>query len=477
MKRFDADQTLYESVADRISGMIADGSFRPGDRLPSLRKIHLQLGVSISTALHAYTLLENRGRIEARPQSGYFVRVPGLELPPEPAESRPERSHSRVSVSGLHRELIEAARRKDIVQFGSAIPDPEILPHSALNRMLGRAARTLGGESNMYDFPPGCEKLRRAIAKRSLEFRCNLRADGIITTCGAMEAVQLAIRAVTRPGDIVAVESPTYFGILEIIESLDLRAVEIPTCPKTGMSLSKLEDALKRHPIRAVVAVTNFSNPLGVLMPDEEKKELVKLVTRYDVPLIEDDVYGDLSFDNTRPSVAKSYDKKDLVLLCSSFSKTLAPGYRVGWIAPGRYYDRVLELKLMSTVATPTLPQLAVAEFLTHGGFERHLRTMRKTFASQVLQTARAVKTFFPPETKVTRPQGGFVLWLELPEKVDSLKLFDRALNAGITISPGPLFTPKKEFLNCIRLNCGLRWSDRVDRALHKLGQLVYAMM
>jgi DNA-binding transcriptional MocR family regulator len=278
---------------------------------------------------------------------------------------------------------------------------------------------------------------------------------------------------VTKPGDIVAVESPTYFGVLQAIEERGLKALEIPMHPRTGMDLEALERALKSRPIAACLAVPNFNNPLGSLMPDEHKRRLVEILARRDVPLIDDDINGYLAHDGTRPRVAQSYDKDGRVLLCGSFSKTLAPGYRVGWVAPGRYFERVKALKITSTLATATLPQLAVAEFIANGGYDHHLRSLRHHFADQTRRMTEAVAEYFPAGIKVTRPSGGFVLWIELPRKVSALELHERALAGKISIAPGPMFSAKQIFPNFIRLNCGHAWSEQSERAAATLGGLV----
>ena len=326
-----------------------------------------------------------------------------------------------------------------------------------------------------YSFPPGHYELRRQVARHSMDWGGNLRPEEIVVTCGATEALHLCLRAVTQPGDLVAIESPMYFGTLLLLEHLKLRALEIPSDPRTGLSLDRLAAALKQHRVRACVASPNFSNPLGSLMPDEGKRELVRMLARRGIPLIEDDIYGDLHFGGTRPKAAKAFDTEGLVLLCSSFSKLLAPGYRIGWTAAGRFQAKVEMLKLTTTMSTPAFLQAAVAGFLETGGYDRHLRKMRAAFALQTEQMAAAVGEHFPPGTKVTRPAGGFVLWVQLPRGSDALRLHERALAEGISITPGPLFSARQGYRNYIRLSCGHPWSPRLAQALATLGRLARA--
>lgn len=463
---------LYERVVDKIAKLVHQGTLRPGERIPSVRRLSSQLGVSISTVLQAYLVLENRGLIEARPQSGYYVRFRFRELPPEPTTSDPYPSATLVGVNELVSKVFQAARNPDIVPLGAATPSPDLLPTKQLSRIMASVARRWVALGVAYDFPPGNEALRRQIARRSLDWGCSLSMDEMVTTNGAMEALNLCLRAVAKPGDTIAIESPTFYGVLQVIESLGMKALQIPTHPREGMNLDALAVAMKQNRVKACLVVANFNNPLGSCMPEENKRQLVEMLTRREIPLIEDDVYGDLYFGTSRPKVAKAFDKVGLVLLCSSFTKSLAPGYRVGWTVPGRFKAQVECLKFTNTVANATLPQMAVAEFLQNGGYDHHLRKIRKAFATQVQVMTLAISQYFPEGTKVTRPAGGFVLWVELPKSVNALELHRQALEEKISIAPGPIFSAKQKFHNFIRLNCGQPWSDRIERALITLGRL-----
>ena len=466
----DQDAYLYEQAADRIATLIDRGTLRPGERVPSVRKLSAQLRISISTVLQAYFLLEDRGFIEARPQSGFYVKLRPRDLPPEPKPSNPSLSATEVGVAELLAKVFEAARNPDFIPLATAIPGPDLLPTKPLNRLMAWVARHRGEQGVNYDFPPGNEALRRQVARRSLDWGCSLSPDDIVTTCGTMEALNLCLRAVAKPGDTIAIESPTFYGILQA--SLGMRALEIPTHPRDGIDLNALEQAIKKNKVKACLLIPNFNNPLGCCMPDNNKKQLVEMLGRREIPLIEDDIYGDIYFGAARPKTAKAFDKEGLVLLCSSFSKTIAPGYRVGWTAPGRFKAQVEHLKSMNTIATATLPQMAVARFLESGGYDRHLRKLRKALATQVQRVTLAVRQYFPEGTRITRPTGGFVLWVELPKSVDSLELYRKALEKKISIAPGPIFSAKQKYQNFIRLSCGQAWSDSLEQALKTLGRL-----
>ncbi|TMA77138.1 MAG: PLP-dependent aminotransferase family protein [Deltaproteobacteria bacterium] len=425
---------LYERVSGKIEEALRVGALRPGDRLPSVRGLSERERVSVSTVLQAYLTLEARGLIEARPQSGHYVRRQRA-LPPEPPATRPSAGATPVTVSALVAKVVESARDPDLVPLGCNQPDPELFPWGKLGRIAAGIARE--GRGFTYELPPGARSLRRQLARRSLEWGCALSPDDFIVTSGAMEAVQLSLLAVARRGDAIAIESPAFFGSLQLIEALGLRAVEIPSCPREGMDLDALARVLKTRRIAAVLAVTNFSNPLGCVMPDENKERLVTLLAGRGVPLIEDDLYGDVYFGSSRPRAAKSFDQRGLVLHCGSFSKTLAPGWRVGWVAAGKFRERV---------------SLLIAA------------TMRSL--------GDCVAAHFPAGTRATRPDGGGVLWVEMPEGISSLELHDRALAAGIAIAPGPIFSARQGYENCVRLSCGVAWSSRVEAAIATLGRI-----
>jgi DNA-binding transcriptional MocR family regulator len=467
---------LYETIAETIAHQIVKGSFAFGDRLPSLRRVSVQHRVSVATAAHAYVALEQRGLVEGRPKSGFFVRAPRWSAGAELQTSRPTPRPRAVSMGDLRAHIFELSADPAILPLGAATPSMELLPVAKLNRLVGAAARQAGGAAVAYAPLTGIPSLRRQLARRALEWRCRLAPDDFIVTAGASEALLLALRAAVKAGEIVALESPTYFGVLQLVESLGLRALEVPTHPRLGMDMDGLEHLLRTQPVKAVLSIPSFGNPLGACMPESHRRRLVELVTAKRIPLIEDDIYGDLALPSLpRPPAAKSFDTDGWVMLCSSISKTVAPGWRVGWIAPGpRYFDAVRRLKSASTLATASIPQLALAAFLREGGYDRHLRGLRRHYAQQVARMAHAVAESFPEGCRVSRPDGGFVLWIELPRSVDSVELHGRALAAGISVAPGPLFSAQPgRYQNFIRLNCGHPWSDRVQQGLEVLGRLV----
>jgi len=471
-KQLHQDRFLYEQVAEELAGLIRKGTFRPGERIPSVRQLSRQRKISITTVLQAYMELENQGLIETRPQSGYYVQAKVSALLPEPEMSRPQPDPTLVSVRELVMMVLKDSTNPNLIQLGAAIPNTELVIPTKLNRIMASLPRQVEKEYNYYDIPPGNEPLRIQIAQRAVGLGCNLTHSDIVTTSGCLEAFTLSLRAVCQPGDTVAIESPMYFGVLQVLESLKLRALEIPTHPHDGISISALRFAIEHNSIQACLVLSNFNNPLGSCIPDENKQALVELLANHDIPLIEGDVCGELYFSGTRPAVCKAYDRKGLVLWCSSFSKDLVPGYRVGWVAPGRFRSTIEWLKYTTNVATATLPQVAIAQFLASGGYDHHLRSIRRLYASFVSQLSQAVMRYFPDGTRVTRPNGGIVLWVQLPDYVDSLVLYKQALQAGITLAPGYIFSATHQYKNFIRLNAAW-WSYETDRAMKRLGEFV----
>jgi DNA-binding transcriptional MocR family regulator len=472
----------YERHADAIAQLIHSGALRAGDRVPSVREASRTRGLSPSTVFEAYYLLEAQGLIHARPRSGYYVsaRRPVADArPAEPLPSVSAATSTGVAISDLVFDVLGLARDRNLVPLGSAFPGLELFPLERLARCLASGMRKLDPWSIVQSLPPGDERLRQQIALRYGLHGCAVDTDQIVITNGAMEALNLCLEAVTQPGDVVAVESPTFYAALQALERLNLQALEVATHPRDGIDLNALALALERQatgrgqrPIKACWLMPNFQNPLGSLMPDERKRELVALLARYRVPLIEDDVYGELHFGPQRPLPAKAFDAEGLVMHCSSFSKSLAPGYRVGWVAAGRYATQVQRLKLMTTLSAATPSQQALSEYLSQGGYDRHLRQLRSSLAQQQAVALAAIAKHFPSGTRVSRPEGGYFLWVELPHHVNALELHRQALQQGISLAPGQLFSADQRFAHCVRINYGHPAQAQFASALATVGQL-----
>ncbi|NOT75975.1 MAG: PLP-dependent aminotransferase family protein [Cyclobacteriaceae bacterium] len=464
---------LYQEVAERIERLIERKALKVGDKLLSVRTLSKEQGISLSTAFQAYYHLESKGLVEARPQSGYYVKFTPGNMLKVPTTCDPSEEALPVTIDEMISSVYHDLRSDKLINFSLGAPSVELLPAAKLNKAVTHALRTSQDSCLNYEHIQGNVELRKQIARQSFNWGGTLGEDDIVVTAGCMEALSLSLKAVTKPGDAVAIESPTYFAIFQVMESLGLKVVEIPTDPETGVDLDRLESAMAKFNIRACLFVPNFNNPMGSCLSDEKKKKLVDLVTKNNIPLIEDDIYGELFFGKVRPRTCKSFDKKGMVIQCGSFSKSLAPGYRIGWVVPGKFKDSVVRLKRMNNVSTNTLAQAAIANFLANGRYELHLRHLRKALHTQCLRYIQAVTEYFPESTRITRPQGGFALWLELDKRIDSYKLHKRALKAGIGIAPGQIFSSQGQFKNCFRISFGLPWSDKVEQGIKTLGELV----
>jgi DNA-binding transcriptional MocR family regulator len=463
----------YEALAADIAASIRNGLLKPGDRLPSVRQASASRKLSPATVFEAYYLLEAQGLVRSRARSGYYVADKPRRLPAEPqALSAPDGEARPVEISAMVADMLRSAMSRDIVPLGSAFPSPLLFPLDRLGRALASTATHMDPWSTVEELTPGHLELRRQIALRYLLDGVQLGAEDILITNGAMEALNLCLSAVCSAGDAVVVESPCFYACLQALERLGLRAIEVATDPREGIDLAALESAIARHQPKAVWVMTSFQNPLGGLMPAAKKRALVELVTKHRLPLIEDDVYHELYFDKQRPAPTKAHDAEGWVLHCSSFSKTLAPGYRVGWVAAGRFAARVAQHKLTLSIATSIPAQLALARYLERGSYERHLRGLRTTLEAQRDEYTQAIAQYFPAGTRVSRPGGGYFLWVELPVGIDALELHRRAMASGISLAPGPMFSASRQFGNFLRVNYGHSMSARVHSAFKQVGRM-----
>jgi DNA-binding transcriptional MocR family regulator len=471
------DSFIYQRLAGELATAIRGGIYRAGERLPSLRRYCREQGVSLSTALQVYRSLEAALLIESRPKSGYFVCTRSEDETREPATSRPSMKPGSITSAQMAIDILEEARRPELINLGAAVPAAEHLPLKAFSRIMSGLLRRSPELLGRYERPAGNELLRQRLLRRWRAAGCGCEDEEIIITNGCQEALTLSLRAVAKPGDVIAIESPTFYGILQTIESLGMKALEIPTHPRDGVDLDALQQALDRKLVRACLFIPSFNNPLGSCMPLENRKRLAEMVAKADVPLIEDDIYGDLSFQQPRLPPVKFFDHSGNVLLCSSFSKTLVPGYRIGYVLAGNWAEQLRHLKLLGNIATAGVPQVALAEYLQRGGYDRLVRQAAQTYRWRSEQIRTLVLKYFPPGTLVTRPQGGFVLWVEMPAQIDCVELHDLALLAGISVTPGVIFSPSGDYRHHIRISCGQLAVEQAEPAIRRVGEIAMQLL
>jgi DNA-binding transcriptional MocR family regulator len=461
----------YNEIANKIAFQIKQGTLKAGERLPSVRMLCQEHGISMNTAKRVFHELETLSLVESRPQSGFFVsKLRYLKLP-LPEASRPSLIANHKEPDELISKVYSNMGREDLTLFSIASPSSNLLPVAKLKKEIIHATRELKEGGTEYESLQGNAKLRRMIAVRSLAWGGNLQEDDLVTTNGGMNALSFCLMALGKPGDTIAMESPCYPGILQLAINLGFKVLELPTHPVTGIEIEALKKVIPK--INLCLLIPNFNTPMGSCMPDEHKKEVVTLLAAHGIPLIEDDVYGDLYFGSQRPKCCKSFDEEGSVLWCSSVSKTLAPGYRAGWIAPGKYKEKILKLKLVHTIASTSVIHEAVGNFLKTGRYDHHLHHLRRTLQNNCQNYIHAIAEYFPEGTKTSRPQGGLALWVEFSKEIDTAELYDLAIRQHISIAPGRMFTLQNQFENCMRLCIGLPWSDNIKFKLKQLGNLV----
>ena len=466
------ENTLYNKISDQIIKQIKDGVYKPEDKLLSVRLMSKQQSVSVSTILAAYGILEDRGFVEVRPKSGYYVRRTPITKHEPPLISQKTSAPQNVTKAQRIMEVMHDVSSANFINFASAIPGNDFNVIHQLKKSFSTVVRNQTFLGIGYDNPKGCEPLRRQLAKRSMDAGILVAPDEIVTTSGCQSALELSLRALTKPGEIVAVETPCYYGLLQLIEVCGLRAIEIPSDAVTGMSIEALKLALEQWPIKVIISLPCYNNPMGSLMPDDHKRQMVELIHYYNIPLIEDDIYAELGYSDKRPKSISSFDDKGQVILCSSVSKTLDPGLRVGWVIPGIYQEKIEYQKFVSSVNVSRLPQLAVAELLSHGGYDRHLRLAREAYRQRRDQLLDLIDEHFPKGTRMSKPQGGFVAWIQLPKQVSVPKLYADARDKGISISPGDIFSSSDKYRSSIRLTYSHPWTTERVVAIQILGDL-----
>ncbi|MBU2643745.1 PLP-dependent aminotransferase family protein [bacterium] len=478
---------LYRSLAREIGNKIRDNTYKLGERLPSTRELHKKLNLSISTVYKAYIELEKQGLIEARPKSGYFVRYSAVSVWKEGLSGieKPERLDviirktdalvpHQVSLPSFVNHVLKAVKHPDFLQLGSAMLSPELLPYRQFNRIMKDISPQSMQAILSYNLPQGDLELRRQLALRSVGILDQITAADLVITNGCTEGLSLSLRAITRAGDVVAIESPAFYGILPVLEELDLLAVEVPSDPVTGLDLDCLEAVIQKQKIKACLLTPNFSNPQGSLMPDAKKRELVRLLSQHEIPLIEDSINTELYYDGKRPALVKAFDRKGLVITCSSFSKTLAPGLRIGWIIPGpRYLEAILKLKAGFSVSNASLDQTLVARFMAQGTYERYLRSLRTRLRKQVSRYVESINTWFPEQARVKVPVGGILLWVQLPPGTDGIQVYQKALEQRISILPGVIFSASGQYQNYIRIGCGNPFTGKIEKGIASLGSII----
>lgn len=460
----------YQLLENQLRAVIREQRILPGERLPSVRNLCRLHQASRATVLHALQRLEAQGLIEARPKSGFYVRLPPRPLPSPPRINRQIEAPQPVTVSELLLDIMRRGAAFDLLPGQGEGDVPAGI--TALNRSVGRALRRQHGDDHQYyDEPAGLPVLREQLAGRLARRGAAVHAGQLCITSGCQHSLFLGLMACCRPGDVVAVESPGFYGVLQLLEQLQLQAVEIPSSSADGMDMDALEMALQRWPVRACVVSPAFSTPTGALLPEVSRQRLLALAEQYDLAVIEDDIYADTAFSQI-PDPLLALDYSGRVILCGSFSKSLSRDLRLGWIAGGRWHQKILQLKLVTQLASGRALQQGVADFLADGSYSAHLRRQRYLLCQQRDQLLAALREW-PVTVSCSVPEGGLALWVVLPPTQDTRQLYCAALAEGIVITPGPLFSVAGGFRHCLRLSFAHQWNAARLRALQQFGYLL----
>jgi DNA-binding transcriptional MocR family regulator len=466
------EEPIYINMANKIASMIESDVYKAGDKLPSLRNLHKEHGLSIGTILQSFNHLIDKGLISSKEKSGYFVSYKSKRKLPLPQTIPAALSARAVHIDQLLQKLRKDSDGKDFVSFANALPDHRLLPFNSIKRVIQNVSRDISGSYLAFEQRKGNLKLREEIAKRSFMWSGSLHPDDLVITTGAMEAVVLCLKAVTKEGDTVLVQDPCYYGIMESLEYLNLKVVTIPCHSETGINVTELEEACNKLPVKVCVLVSNFNNPNSACLSSEKKQWLAAFANDRKIPVIEDDLYGDIFFNDNRPDAIKTYDKNGWVLYCSSFSKSLAPGFRIGWCAPGKFVYEVERLKSMLNGSTCNFMQKALYQLLSSGLYDRHLKKFRIELHKNLIRTTNLIEQHFPEGTKISCPLGGLVVWIELPSPINTVQLQDAAFNAGISYAPGEIFSAKGDYQNYLRISYCKLWEVKTEKALMRLGSL-----
>lgn len=469
-----SSEFLYQQVIDFIAKQEQSGALRAGDKLPSLRKLSSQFGISVPTVKQAYVELERQGFISARPQSGYYLKAKQARTLLPMRTSWACYPPVEVSCRQLIEQVYDAIHLPDTVALGISNPIQAHPPDKTLARLMRSVLTKVAEKAVSYGPVNGDVKLRLNLATRYQDLGVDFNHQNIIITSGAQEALSIALRCVANEGDVIAIESPCFFGIIELIESLGMKALEVYTCTEDGVSISDLENLLEQHQVSACLFSTAINNPLGSMMPEKQRQQLVCMLEKRNIPLIEDDVYSDLYFTDKRPMPAQLYSEKGLVMTCSSFSKTAAPGYRIGWLLPGKFEEKAKRIKRAQSCSTSMLPQWTLSDYLMSGEYDRHLLVLRKNLRYNCERLRALIAEHFPAEVCISQPQGGSVLWVRCRSHVNTSDFFQHAIEQGVSFAPGQIFSPSGQFKNFMRISYGVKWGEDIEQAIEKLGKLVY---
>jgi len=448
----------YKVIADQVIADIQSQKLTLGQRLPSLRQLMKQFDISMTTALNSYRSLEQMGWVVTHPKSGFFVSLPLSQGDvPEHPQFRSNPKHIPVNLKSdnyENRELVSGP-------LGISQLSPSNIPLLALKQSIKRSVQRDDNFIHSYSDPQGEHELRRAVAEHFNANGFPLKTEELFISGGCMDAVRTALLVTTKQGDTVAISSPCFNGLLKLLSSMSRKVIEIP-CNSDGMDLEQLEEKFKNKEIKAALISSSYMNPHGISLSVAQKEKLAFLANKHRVPIIEDDIYSELGHDNTFPLPIKYWDTKGYVLWCSSVSKSLASGLRIGWCSAGQYLPACVDICATEHLGQNRLLQLSLADFLNSGQYKKHLKSIRKTMLVNACAYRNLLLDNLPKGSAVSAPNGGLVLWVQVPD-LNEPKLRAFTQKHQIDIRFGAQFTTRKLYRDCFRLNIGWELSEMHD--------------
>lgn len=467
---FQVTPSKYHVVADRLENNIKNGVYAEGDKLPSIRHLVKAMGVSKNTIISALQLLERKSLIESKPKSGFVVKHLTV-FPPPPSPVFDVIQPTPISLPELLQNVLSNGAAFDIRPSETNNSEHHLI--NKLHRLINKHTRTQSiRKTQYYDDPMGHAPLREELSRHYSRLGVKLTGAEICTTAGCQHALFLALLATCTTGDNVVVESPGFYGVIQLLQELNLNVIEVPCNPISGLDVEVLAKVTSQYNVKACVVTPAFSTPTGACMPDDAKSALIELANTRNFAIIEDDIYGELGF-RFRPKPIKYFDTDNRVVLCSSFSKSLSRDLRIGWIAGARWHKKIQRLKLISHLAGNQAIQGGLCEFMVDGSYTKYLRYRRNQLEQQRNDLLRTLSAVFKDELKSTLPIGGLSLWLALPKQHNSVSLYHAALAKNITLTPGALFSTKPNFNHYLRMSfCHPMTEGRVE-AIKTINDLV----
>uniref|UniRef100_F4CBU2 Transcriptional regulator, GntR family with aminotransferase domain n=1 Tax=Sphingobacterium sp. (strain 21) TaxID=743722 RepID=F4CBU2_SPHS2 len=459
----------FEVFTVSIEKNIRKGIYQPGQRLPSVRDLKKMHHLSTTTVQHGYERLVSQGLVTSVPKKGYYVSEPitDLENTVYPIVRDPIFVNNRFHTTS-------ANLKRSVSEFNVAAPGDLLIPQKLLLRTMQQVIRDKSAGLLRYYDSNGLQDLKHKIINHAAIYRTIISPDELLITDGALQALYIALSSVCETNDVIAIESPCVFSVLEVARVLKLKVIEIPFTTKIGFDFDFLRKACLKNNVKALVITPNFHNPTGAMMTDEEKQSLLSIAQKHGLIVIENDIYGDLPFNGERPSTIRSFDESGSVMTYSSYAKTLAPGVRLGWLSTAHFMHRAEQIKFALGSTVSPIYQETVHRLLSNASYQRHIRSFRAQLAKNAQFTIDLLNECFPRGTQISDPKGGYNLWVKLPKHIDVDLFYRKCEETGIRFTPGDTFSFSIAFENHFRIVFSDKYSSKKIEAIKSIGKYIH---